>query len=486
MLYSIQRFAAVLGMLLLLLTTASGQTPASNSPIDAKMRQTDERLNAPVTFSADRIYLGELLEALSAKTGVALSMDNNDNFSGILIACDLEQTPLADVMNSLWSLVSSKSGVWEWRADALHAPVRYSLRPTQEAHQEAGRLNKARQEVFEALSELTIRMSALSSEERKAGREKITADMSTDAPELSNIPLASQPATGNYWAGIRLFAALLPLEKRNQVLRGETITIPFSSLSEKDRQMAATLEEYGSHNYVDGILQDSHQLPDAIRFHTHSGSGDTYFVISLGWKNSFGGRTYFGTRTSAGLPHISADWMLPGDLSTLKADETPLTKQVLFKADTFWKKAPSLDQKIAQFAATADVSFLAVVPEGNLLPMPVSFDRTSILSFDEAWPGARNLMHKWRHPPSKLPGMVLRRRGTGPVWGCRAPANTAKAEGRPALAGRSGRNRHDPEFPPTDATVRGVSCLSAVGAIDFALHLLQTLSEIFERGGGAV
>jgi hypothetical protein len=96
---SIHRVSAVLGILLLLLMSALGQSPASNSPIDAKMRQSDERLNAPVSFSADRIYLGELLEALSAKTGVALSMDNTDSFSGILIACDLKQIPLADVMN---------------------------------------------------------------------------------------------------------------------------------------------------------------------------------------------------------------------------------------------------------------------------------------------------------------------------------------------------------------------------------------------------
>jgi hypothetical protein len=405
MIRSIQRFAAVLGMMLLL-TAAFGQSPASNSPIDAQLRQRDERLNAPVSLSVDRIYLGELLEALSAKTGVTLSMDNTDRFSGVLIACDLKQVPLSDVMTSLASLVGSKNGVWEWIADTGQTPVRYSLRPTQAARMEAGRRKQARQDLFEKLADLTVRMNSMSPLERKANQGKITSAMQTDAPEMANTRLVSLPANGNFWNGIRLFADLLTPEERLRVLRGgKAIGRTFDTMSEKDRKAALTLEpaegfKNGTHlEKITSIRFQREPFPSFSPFLPDS-DGDPGLLISLGAESSFGGRTYFTIRTSELLPGIAADWALPGDRKALYADQDPIRKGVPFELDTLWKTAPVLDHNIAQMAATEGVSFMAVVPDGDFSALSGVWVQTPVQTpmqnFDEAWRDSRNLMHKWR------------------------------------------------------------------------------------------
>ena len=53
--------------------SAQGQSP-SQAIMDVKARAADSRLDTPLTFDADRMYLGEVLEKVSAATGVLVSI----------------------------------------------------------------------------------------------------------------------------------------------------------------------------------------------------------------------------------------------------------------------------------------------------------------------------------------------------------------------------------------------------------------------------
>lgn len=387
----LQRLVAVFSMLLLL-PASFGQKLAPASPIDAKMRQMDARLNATVSFSADRIYLGELLEILSDKTGVALSMDNADSFSGIVIACDLEQISLADVMNSLWSLVGSKNGLWEWKADTRLTPIRYFFRPTLNARNLAARLHQALQEKFEAQAELMMRLAFLSSQTRQAQAEDIRNAMGGEETRMAQSTLEQYLAEEEVWAGMRLFASLLSADQRMRVLHGEKIDIPFSSLSRENRQSVLTLERNNSDTiYFSGD-------PDTISVHPHN-----TWVIMVGFEGdsgSDGGRfsssgSSFAVSTNDQNPGIFADWILPGDVLTIDAETLPMKPLAASDRKGVWNSAPQTEQNLVQIAATAGGSFLAVVPAepSDISVLPPS--RTPAQYFSEIWHW-KIQMHKWR------------------------------------------------------------------------------------------
>jgi len=386
---TLQRWIGVFGLLLLAVSSFA-QTSSTTSPIHVKMRQADARLDTPVTLSADRVYLGELLEMLSSKTGVALSMDTNDSFSGILIACDLKQTPLADVMNALWSLVGSKNGLWEWKADVGQAPTRYSLRPTLNARKLGEQLHKAMQASFEAQAESMVQMAFLTPEDRKANADRFAASLGMD-----DLGKAKQYSTifdlPQWWAVMRLFANALSPDQRTQVLRGAKIAIPLSSLSGEDLHTAQVML----------YRPDAISPPDAFyfcvaRFKCNFTETILQFDVQVeGVKHFTPEGSYFMTTMRDRIQYLYEDWILPGDLRTMEVDTHSLTTLAAARPDAIWNKAPLLDRTIAQLAATEQVSFVAVVPEYSFDTVPNAFGKTLTEYFTELWtmPG---LMHKWR------------------------------------------------------------------------------------------
>jgi len=355
---SLHCLAAIAGVLFLL-NPVFGQTLTAESPIDLKMRQKDVRLNVPITFSADQVYLGELLEMLSAKTHVTLSMDNTDRFSGIRIACDLKKVPLADVMNSLWSLVGSNTGVWEWRADTRQSPIRYSFRPTLKARNLADRLNAALQEAFEAKTETMIRLAFLSAEARKADGGKLLAALEPEDTERVRNNIARLLDTEDIWSGMRLFATLLSSGERYQVLHGGSVAIPLTSLSQEDRQSADRLVGEADANEPPRTLL---RFAPPLEPSTYRRRG---IEVQISGSNEQGGvssHTNFGIGTKVLFPRIAAEWILQGDLPARDIDRRPLKTLTAFQPDEIWLKAPIPDRNIAQVAATEGVSFMAVVP----------------------------------------------------------------------------------------------------------------------------
>lgn len=394
----LQRLITILG-LLLLLTGAFGQTLATESPIDLKMRQRDARLNAPVTLSGDQVYLGELLEMLSAKTNVTLSMDNTDRFSGIVIACDLKQVPLCDVMNALWSLVGSKDGPWEWRAETRQATLHYSLLPTPKAHNLADRLNGALQEAFEAKAETMIRLALMSPEARKANGGKLLAALEPEDTERVRNNIESLLEREDIWSGMRLFATLLSSEQRSQVLHGGTAAIPLASLSKEDRKSADRVTGEPGEN--DPVM-DTLVFEPSVQSSAYARRGIEVRFSGYTALEGSSSHSGFGIQTNVLFPRISADWILPGDLPVRDLDRRPLTTLTAFKPDEIWIKAPFMDRNYAQLAATEGVSFMAVVPatygavdETNLSEFtpvgktPLQYFTNFLLQFLQP-------MHKWR------------------------------------------------------------------------------------------
>jgi hypothetical protein len=378
--------AALLGMLLLG-TAAFGQSTALNSPISVKMRQSDERLNMPVTVSADRIYLGELLEILAARTGVKLSMDNTDSFSGTLVACDFKQTPLADVMNALWSLVSCKEGLWEWRPTTRQGATGYALAPTPAAQGLADRLHRMLQEMFDAKIERMMPLALMSPQERKAN---IDAEMA----------LHIQVGDDNSWSGLKLMAELLSPAQRSHVVRGEVVDIPLVALSREGRRAALAFEQSANGTGNARTPSDATQPPEFLRFSGNlleelHGGNDLFVMLGLANQGSVSLHSIAHVGSISMDPAVFVAWILPSDLPTLPLETKPLENLVSLDATAPWSTAPRVDRHLAQLASTLEVSFAAVVGD---FPADYTFNgigQTPAQHFSHLWNMPR-MMHKWR------------------------------------------------------------------------------------------
>ena len=395
---SLQRWLAALG-LLLWTAAAFGQQIAAEPPIDFRMRQADERLNTPVTLSADRMYLGELLEMLSAKTHVALSIDENDSFSGVPITCDLKQLSLAEAMNALVSLLGAKGAVWEWQTDSVpSAPLHYSLRPTPAARTLAERSRRRMQEALENMTNWVVSLASLSLEARKDPVEEYIAAIAKENPNYAKTYVITGLRQEEYWKGVRLFADVLSADQRRRVLQGEKIDIPLASMSEEDRQLALTLEGADNSNNWAGTFTPPTPL-EALGFQTYSNfdfkvSSLEVFITLLG-PGRGGGRSYMGVLKSGLLLNTLKDWILSGDLSADATETHLLTVLSAFRPEEIWTRAPLLDYNLAQVAATEDVSFLATLPDSTDTQMPSAVGKTAAQYFTEFGKAPLNLMHKW-------------------------------------------------------------------------------------------
>jgi len=80
--------------------------PSRADEVTATMRKADTRLQTRVTLRSPHILMGELLERLSKQSGVTLTADTWSAAGSDSVTVSLRDVPLADAMNTLWSLFS--------------------------------------------------------------------------------------------------------------------------------------------------------------------------------------------------------------------------------------------------------------------------------------------------------------------------------------------------------------------------------------------
>ncbi len=87
----------------------------------------DQRLDRKITLQKWRVYLGEFLELLSARSGVPLKVDTaKAPVDGIELSVCLRDQPVREVMGALVGLLEQKANRWEWQAN--QEGTRYTLR----------------------------------------------------------------------------------------------------------------------------------------------------------------------------------------------------------------------------------------------------------------------------------------------------------------------------------------------------------------------
>lgn len=99
--------------------------------LSAALRE-DTRLLRPISVSDRRIYLGELLDRISAATGARVEVsDRAGPFSGYELAVSLHDCPSREVMEAVRRLYTTPADRWYWTRERRQGQERYLLKSTQ-------------------------------------------------------------------------------------------------------------------------------------------------------------------------------------------------------------------------------------------------------------------------------------------------------------------------------------------------------------------
>ncbi len=278
--------------------------------VTAAMRKDDPRLLQKVTLHEPQVYVGELLEMLTAKAGVFLSASDVDGAAGEQVAVFVQDRPLGEVMESLWSLLSYQKGERKWQRERAGgaATGAYEYRFVRPASVDAlaDSLKKGIQKDFEAEADKFLKAARMSPEELKAAAEQ--------DPRLKYVAENERGRTGLQ----TLLDALSPTQRQNLLLGKDEFTIPAGQLPSSGQllvRMSRSQEQR---------LNPGMNVPESGGLHISRDIFSNKVTPSLFIEvNPLGGGAYVG-----GVPmenkwraNLMGQWLLPGDRATDAAQE---------------------------------------------------------------------------------------------------------------------------------------------------------------------
>jgi hypothetical protein len=344
-----------------------GQANHAPPILDARARSADPRLNLPLNFDADRMYLGEVLEKVSAQTGVSLSIPPEDPESGIPIICHVKKIPLADFMNSVWSLVGYSQATWQINSDTPQKPRNYRLLPTAASRALADRLIRETDQNTLKLLDVYLQMAAMTGPERRTHIHQLAEAMLLDKDEIAAGFVQDVPGIDQHWSMVHLFTTELSAAQQEQVLHGATISVPFSEMSAGGQEV---IRQFGSqsHSTVNGVPVSD--IPDAVRFGFSwygigQGTKQMMRKLSVGIVRGSGANTmdYMGIMERGMQSRLRDGWILPSDLRSKEIQKQPVNPLPNLPEKSIWSHVPAFDLVMAQIAEAQNFSFVGVAPE---------------------------------------------------------------------------------------------------------------------------
>lgn len=328
--------------------------PAAAETLTGAMREADPRLQRTVSLSANGVYTAELLKLLADQTGVSLTAREDDGASDVRVTAVLREVPLADVMDSLWSLVSYRNARWHWWRRGNSGSYDYVLMRPRNAQLLAARLRAAAQQEFENHADRMLAALDMTPAERQALK---AVDRSAGIIDTSRYNRG----------GLTAFRELLTSEQRQQVLRGQPIKAPLSSAPDAVKQF--TMSEWNlalpnGRTRLDGKQPTTPASPSYLAFSAdrrprRGNCAPTLFIFIEG----IGGFSYLGgwQFQEQLRDELHAEWMNLGDQPKSekgeKKLEAPSGEAASKSAPDGWQ--PAVAERLRQVAAAAPLSFIA-------------------------------------------------------------------------------------------------------------------------------
>jgi hypothetical protein len=367
--------------------------------ISPAMRKADKRLDMPITLSVRRAYFPDILKEIKKQTGVTLSMEERDPVSGLQITVECSEMPLSKVMNSLWSLVSSKEGEWVWHRTEGQNTYQYTLVQPERARQRAENLRRHTVSALNNLLEVCIELAKMPRLERLKQIERFQKALYQDSDALAQGLMAEDAET--FWAQIQFYAEIVPPPLHTEILQGtRTLTVTWDSLPPAKRALLDRVWE----GYR-GAIQDPktgafvpEPKPTQITFFSQPlnlRSDRIVPLISIDLGNVSGSFGFLGGQLEVGLRNIIHNaWLLDGDTR----DAPELENRVL-EALPATDAPPNqkLETHFIQLAKGTKTPLFALLPTYQHPQNSTPFMQ-SIKNYVTAIESNRKpCMHKWRH-----------------------------------------------------------------------------------------
>ena len=178
-------------------------------PDRAQWLARDARLARTVTVIRQRVFVGELLEELSARTGIALSANRIDGANSLVVTICARNIALVDLLAGIWSLLSYQNASWRWVVEggaSMKAPISYRLIRPASVQTFGADLKKEIQKHGEDATELRL---------AELDNPALIKKYAKDYPSIANMD------DDNVASEFRAYRSLCTKEERLKLARGE-------------------------------------------------------------------------------------------------------------------------------------------------------------------------------------------------------------------------------------------------------------------------
>ncbi len=318
-------------------------------------KKADPRLDKLVTFSSQKVAVGELLEELSKQTGVKLTNGARDGSADPRLTIALNKIPLFSAMDGLWSELSYRKGEWSWVRSGKSPDFEYTLIRPLAAQRWPAMVGQQIQQDFEQLAEGLFSAAELQGADRRKIIDTVTKDILKSPGKLGDIYMRGD----RMFRGLRTMSRVLDSATKAKVLRGQELpTFATSDLPEESKQFVHSVwaEFKGWRRASDGTNQPTPE-PEHVRFRTDRIPGDIVPVLVIE-MDGIGGYGYAGGAPLSDLweKRFQDLWMLDGDSTKASANVNSLKSET--KKDVPGGYHPQ-EQRLIDLANTKGLSLIA-------------------------------------------------------------------------------------------------------------------------------
>jgi hypothetical protein len=371
--------------------------PCRAETITSAIRKEDPRLDKPVTFVSPRIYVGDLLEALSAQSGVEIIASERDGAADEQIFVHLTGVKLGDALDSLWSLLSYQKATYSWERLGEPGKYRYRLVRTLAAQKLAQRFQNMAQELFEKQAAMLLEATRLEPSERRPLITKMVKEVLAGSDKMIELYLNDERT----WEYLNIFSEALSPENQLRLLRGQQkyLKALTSEMSDRGKQFIHKLAEVET-GYIkkpDGTLVPQPEPAYVMFWAEENGLKEVSRSLHVD-VDHHGGSSYIGGlwMHNAIRKKVRELWMLPDD-----SLDNPLSARTVprpLKPEAIPERRNALEFRLQELATDTPVSIMARLPE-NFSYDPGSPQEQTVKAFLEhisEFQYSLYLQTKWR------------------------------------------------------------------------------------------
>jgi hypothetical protein len=368
------------------------------------MRTEDKRLDTTVSVSESHIAIGELLDRFREQTGLALDVNSLDMSSGYDVFVQCDHVSVGQMMDALYSLVSTRSGEWKWLRQGKPDHYSYLLIESQPAKERPENYRSLARQIFRDLIRTMGRLSAMEPAERSRHKVELSAALKLSSDTILDNFLQEK----DFWSGAKLFFGVLSSDQQDQVLAGgAALSFHADQLSAPMRTQYETLFAAGEHSsrQADGTYtldplpkEFTISLVDPV-----PGGLQLAQQIRIQYKDTIG-MSMLGTGYSSYSLRATVlkDWMLPDDTKDdPAADRVVPTRsgdvpepQLVLPTGHFYSPS-AIAAHLKAIAARTSIPVLAVLPGNDQVDIGKP-DNRKVADLLEQMERPLLEMYKWR------------------------------------------------------------------------------------------